>query len=306
MNKISKKAIIIDLDGTICNLTHRLHYIQNGNRDYDAFHEECAYDEPIDDIIAVVQSLRDRFGKDAIVFVTGRGEQCREATINWLEHYVGDFGALYMRQLNDFRKDVIIKEEILEDMVEDGYDPWLALDDREDIVRLWRDNGIKTLHCSDWQNNSKPFRQPTLHILVGPSGAGKSQYANDHFPAQWIISSDDVRQDMLGDWKDQTKNEQVFKAFHKLIKARLESGLDVVADATHLRRKDRLAVTELARGDKVVYHVINRPVEDKLRTGGWRLGVEGLIEKHEQRFKSQLKDILKGDNLPNVTVEDLR
>lgn len=300
------KCCIIDIDGSVANLTHRLHHIQNGNRDYDAFHEEVLDDSPIDEVIAVVHSLRDRFGKQAMVFVSGRGELCREDTTKWLEHYVGEYGALYMRQAGDFRKDTIIKAEILEDLISDGYDPWLAIDDREDIVKLWRENNIKTFHCSDWQNNTKPLRQPMLHIMVGPSGAGKSKYAMEAFPQNWVISSDAVRQDLLGDWRDQTKNTQVFQVFHKLIKARLENGLDVVADSTNLRRKDRMAIVELARGGTVAYHVINRPMGEKVRTGGWRCEVEGLMEKHEQRFKGSLKAILKGDDLPNVKVEDLR
>jgi len=297
------KCIIVDIDGTVADLTHRLHYIQDHPKDYDAFHEEVLNDTPIDEVIGVVTSLRDRFGEGSIVFVSGRSSRGREDTIKWLEHHVGGFDALYMREEGDYRKDTIIKGEILAKMIEDGYSPWLAIDDREDIVRLWRDNGIKTFHCSDWQNNSKPLRSPTLHILVGPSGAGKSKLS-EAFPRQWVVSSDEVRQDLLGDWKDQSNNDAVFKAFHKIIKARLESGLNVVADATNIRRKDRLAVTELARGGDVVYHVVNRPVEDKIETAGWR--PEGLITRHEQRFKSQLKDIMSGDNLDNVKVEDYR
>ena len=44
--------------------------------------------------------------------------------------------------------------------------------------------------------------------------------------------------------------------------------------------------------------------EDKIATAGWR--PEGLITRHEQRFKSQLKDITMGDHLPNVKIEDHR
>jgi len=294
---------IVDIDGTVADLTHRLHYIQYGNRDYEGFHEEVHLDAPINEIIMLVECLRDRFGKESIVFVSGRSELCREKTENWLEQYVGEYERLYMRKAGDYRKDTIIKEEILRQIEEDGYDPWLAIDDRIDIAKMWRENGIKTLHCSGWQNNSKPLRTPTLHVMVGPSGAGKTTLAYDMFPSRWIISSDDVRADMLGDSLDQSKNDQVFEAFHRLIKARLESGLDTVADATNLRKKDRKAVVELARGGPVVYHVINRPMDKKIETGGWRNDVTGLLQKHEDRFNSQFKDIMSGDRYENTTVE---
>jgi hypothetical protein len=57
--------------------------------------------------------------------------------------------------------------------------------------------------------------------------------------------------------------------------------------------------------------VVNRPMALKKRDAGWRANVtmrDGatLIEAHEQRFQSQLKDILRGDGLSNVTVVDAR
>ena len=45
---------------------------------------------------------------------------------------------------------------------------------------------------------------------------------------------------------------------------------------------------------------------DKLRDGGWRLNVAGLLDKHQQTFNSQIKDILRGDDLSHVDVVDLR
>jgi hypothetical protein len=63
----------------------------------------------------------------------------------------------------------------------------------------------------------------------------------------------------------------------------------------------------------VHYVVIDRPMEDKRRNAGWRAEIVGkdgapfdLISKHDQMFRSQLKDILAGDGLPNVVVVDMR
>lgn len=300
-----QSCIIVDIDGTVADLTHRLHYISDGRKDYGAFFGTVLDDTPIDEVIAVVHTLRDRFGKEAIVFVSGRSDVCRQDTIKWLDHHVGPYGALYMRESGDTRKDTILKEDILTQLESDGYNPWLAIDDREDIAKMWRKNGIKTFLCSGWQGNIKRIRTPTLHVMVGPSGGGKPHYAEKSFPASWIVSSDQIREDLLHNSLDQSRNGAVFKAFHEVIKARLASGLDTVADATNLRGKDRLAVVELANGGPVVYYVVDRPMVVKVAQGGWRNSVEGLMQKHQQRFKSQLKDILGGDSMPNVAVENL-
>ena len=58
-------------------------------------------------------------------------------------------------------------------------------------------------------------------------------------------------------------------------------------------------------GGPVVYHVFDRPLDIKLAQRRENFP-EAVIHKHHQTFQSQLKDILAGDNLPNVTVEDHR
>jgi hypothetical protein len=48
-------------------------------------------------------------------------------------------------------------------------------------------------------------------------------------------------------------------------------------------------------------------MEEKVRDSGWRATLPfNLLEKHQQTFNSQIKDILAGDKQPNVEVIDLR
>lgn len=127
--------------------------------------------------------------------------------------------------------------------------------------------------------------------------------------AQWqVLSSDQFRQDLCGDWRDQSRNKEVFNALHDVAKARLSNGLQTVIDATHLRRKDRLASVALVPpGHSVTYIVIDRPMAAKILTGGWRNDLSfDLIRKHHDVFQQSLKDILAGDGLTNVKVIDLR
>jgi len=37
------KTVIFDLDGTLCDITHRLHFIEGDNKDWDGFYRgiEC-------------------------------------------------------------------------------------------------------------------------------------------------------------------------------------------------------------------------------------------------------------------------
>ena len=92
-----KKIIICDIDGTIANLQHRLHYIRNpeGTKDWDSFHVTCTDDEPYRDVIRILWDLYDagrRRGQEGssreVYFFSGRNEAVRPQTIRWLWRHV--------------------------------------------------------------------------------------------------------------------------------------------------------------------------------------------------------------------------
>lgn len=138
--------------------------------------------------------------------------------------------------------------------------------------------------------------------MIGPSGAGKSTIAKKLFPQHEIISSDDVRAEICGDFRIQSRNNEVFAEVHRRAELRIANGQRVVVDATNLKTRDRQFFIDLAHRYKVklYYLVVNRSVEEKLATGGWRLEVGGLIEKHENTYKSNLRTILNGDGVATV------
>jgi hypothetical protein len=47
-----------------------------------------------------------------------------------------------MRSDNDYRADFIVKEELLAQLRADGYNPVMAFDDRQQVVDMWRENGL--------------------------------------------------------------------------------------------------------------------------------------------------------------------
>ncbi len=145
-----KKAVIVDLDGTIANSDERLHHIRKLPKDWDSFHAEAYNDIPIDDIIFVVKALYSAGMQ--ILICTARSEDNRVLTTKWLEDKSGLKGLyekIYMRSKGDLRDDSIIKIELLEEMRRDGFNPVMAIDDRNHVVKAWRDSGIRCLHVCD-------------------------------------------------------------------------------------------------------------------------------------------------------------
>jgi predicted kinase len=87
---------------------------------------------------------------------------------------------------------------------------------------------------------------PSVVLLIGAAGAGKSTFAVGHFPADAIISSDALREAILGNATDQTANGRVFAAVHRALDQRLAADRLAVVDATNLTAAGRRAIRERA------------------------------------------------------------
>lgn len=307
------KCVIIDIDGTLADLSHRLHWIdgRGGSKpDWEKFFQHLMGDTPIEPIIWIGNAFVDSCNGVKVLLCSGRPENHRATTESWLIHHYVEYDRLYMRPADDTRPDHVVKRELLGRIREDGYEPVLVIDDRPSVVEMWRREGLLTLQVRAGEEPIPATAELTL--MVGPSGAGKSTMLREgweeavcHLLKSDILSSDGMRAAMTGDPRDQSKNAEVFAAIHDIARARLKHGLPVAIDATHLRRKERMAAARLCPPPgEVRYVVVDRPLEDKLRDRGWRS--EALIRRHHSHMQSQLDDILAGDDLPNVTVVDLR
>ena len=151
---MKKKAIIVDLDGTLCNNEHRLHLIvrKNGEvKDWTAFKAAILGDSVNLWCKEIVNSFIEKGYQ--IIFLTGRMDMgnAREDTLEWLH----DNGTLWrntdliMRPSGDKRQDDIIKKEQYLELIEPNYDVLFALDDRKRIAEMWRSIGITCLHCAE-------------------------------------------------------------------------------------------------------------------------------------------------------------
>lgn len=123
-----QKAIICDLDGTLSLL--------NGRNPFDASNCE---DDLLNQPVANLLINYNKFGFK-IILLSGREEKYKEPTLRFLENHKIEFEQLLMRKSGDFRKDAIIKKEIFDSEIKDKYFIEMVLDDRNQVVDLWRND----------------------------------------------------------------------------------------------------------------------------------------------------------------------
>lgn len=147
MTQTTKKIILCDLDGTLANCAHRIHHITKQPKDWKSFFADCEHDEPINHIIDLIEAIdRDKF---EIWITSGRSDECREATEAWLSYYGPKHDRLIMRPAGVHIDDGILKPSWLGDGTIPRERVAFAIDDRNRVVKAWRDIGIPCLQVAE-------------------------------------------------------------------------------------------------------------------------------------------------------------
>jgi predicted kinase len=168
--------VICDLDGTLCDIAHRRHFVADRGKKCD----KCgAPPNPITTITCMacgagtvlpiqkdwksffanvskdtlntrVAAMLDMFGREGyhVLLVSGRPiDPCGIPTQDWLALHKIKYDHLFMRSSNDSRADTIVKKEIL-DLLPKSRIAYV-LDDRPQVLRMWREAGLFTLAVGD-------------------------------------------------------------------------------------------------------------------------------------------------------------
>ena len=168
-----KNTVIFDLDGTLANIDARR--LKAGSpsgktptpskMDWDVFFDpdNIKLDTPNDPVIKMAQL----FKKDGfkIVIFSGRNDRSFDTTKQWLNQNDVPFDLLVMRpdKFKDkswpiaegnpatpdmrFMPDEILKKKMLDTFV-DINDVFLVVDDRDKVVKMWRDLGLNTFQVA--------------------------------------------------------------------------------------------------------------------------------------------------------------
>ena len=143
------KIVIFDLDGTLALIDKRRDLsMVDGKRDWDIFFNpvNIDLDEPNIPVINMAQLLNAQgFG---IVILSGRADKTKFRTMDWLDKHDVPFDLLQMRPADKhFMPDNELKQQWLDGLDKDSI--FAVFDDRNQVVDMWRSNGLTTFQVAD-------------------------------------------------------------------------------------------------------------------------------------------------------------
>lgn len=133
-------AVICDLDGTLCDFKER---DTRGPFDF----KKCIYDDINLDVWAMLAAFK--LAKCRIILVSGRDEIARRETEMWLAYNNVKYNELFMRPQGSFDKDTDIKKAIYKKHIRNYYHVIGVIDDRKQVVDMWRELGLTCLQVAD-------------------------------------------------------------------------------------------------------------------------------------------------------------
>ncbi len=163
--------MICDLDGTISDCTHRLHFINTTPKNWKSFLTLSEIDPPIPTISEYVRMIHASGLR--IIYLTARNHEYYDHSYRWLKKHdypCVDMQEIFMRGLKDHRADVIVKEQIYQEQMLPRFGPAIAgIDDKKSIVDMWNNSGIVGLHVDDQPSLDKFYNELNSRISNHPN-----------------------------------------------------------------------------------------------------------------------------------------
>jgi hypothetical protein len=153
---------VLDVDGVLADVRHRLRHVQSRPKDWDAFFA----DAPADAVLAEGLTRAQQLSADHdIVYLTGRPERCRQDTLTWLADHGFPEGSLVMRADTDRRPARLFKAGQLRRLA-DQQEVSVVVDDDHAVVEVLRAEGFNVEHAT-WMDESEPQQDSLFEAQEG-------------------------------------------------------------------------------------------------------------------------------------------
>ena len=154
MPETSRLLAVVDIDGVLADVRHRLHHVSSAPKDWQAFFAAAPRDPVLEEGRQTVAKLAEVFD---IVYLSGRPEHCREDTLAWLDRHGMPRGQVVLRRTGDRRPARLVKVEVL-DRLASSRDVAVLVDDDPLVLDAARRAGYDVLPA-DWMPPTDTLRE---------------------------------------------------------------------------------------------------------------------------------------------------
>lgn len=148
-------VVLCDIDGTIADIKHRLHFVQkpadagdDWKKDWKGFFRFMEDDLVREEVRKILIQFYNE-GK-TVIFMSARPEMYKDITLRWLqEHFLTFAWTVIMRKNGDKRPDTDVKKQMFEEHFPDKKCIHVVIDDRPAIIRLWESMELPVLDVGE-------------------------------------------------------------------------------------------------------------------------------------------------------------
>lgn len=156
---------VIDLDGVLADVGHRLHHLERRPKDWAAFFAGLDDDPLLPEGLAVARRLSE---EHRVVYLSGRPERTRARTQAWLDRHDVPRGRVLLRRDHDRRPSRVLKVGVLRRLAAQA-EVAVLVDDDPQVCAAARAAGFAVLEAT-W---ARP--EPTLLEAQEGDAAGDAR-----------------------------------------------------------------------------------------------------------------------------------
>lgn len=138
------EIVIFDIDGTLADVSERIHHVKKKPKNWNAFFQGMAQDKAIHSMVRLCNVLYEAGIK--ILLCSGRNEEHQPQTVQWLAQQGVNYHELILRRNGDMRSDTVVKREMLAGI--DRSKILFVVEDGSRVVEMWRSEGLVCLQCA--------------------------------------------------------------------------------------------------------------------------------------------------------------
>jgi len=152
---VSERGLaVLDVDGVVADVGHRLHYLDSRPRDWAGFFSAAGQDPPLPQGVQLARTLAAQY---ALTWLTGRPEQLRAVTEDWFARHSLPAAPLHMRREGDRRPAALVKTGVLRQLARTGAIA-VVVDDDPEVLAAVRAAGFPA-ELADWMPRSRELVQ---------------------------------------------------------------------------------------------------------------------------------------------------